>query len=312
MVEIPRLFAGELTPGDFRARISKPNQDASDPNLPRDQVDFDTAWPFAGNIHAVVKEKIIGINASQSPGAANISPRTIYFPALPYVPCVKIFLSAPNGSSITWREDVGPNAPGAGSLTYEAFNDRVVIYSQSGQFRFSNLVCAVVFKIPARDLGIIGNDPHPLARLMMGKRGSDFGLYASRPGVDVRYCDKSQLTFSSDDNFTVINGSKSNAVTGTAETATDNTLTTFSFSYDWKGYNPIVLFFCTFDGSAGLGRNYVLPADREINTWGAGYPASGYINFTSPGVATVSLRRIGKLATIFYSVIVLDHALPTG
>ncbi|MCX5579459.1 hypothetical protein [Kaistia terrae] len=312
MANIPRLFAGQLSPGDFRARISKPDQDASDPNLGREHIDFDTAWPFAGNIHAVVKQRINGINANQTPDAANLSPRTIYFSALPYVPCVKIFLSAPDGSSITWREDVGPNAPGAGSLTYEAFNDRVVIYSQSGQFRFNNLVCAVVFKIPARDLGIVGNDPHPLARMLMGKRGDDYGLYASRPGFDVRTCSKAQMIFSSDDEFTVINGTDSNSVKGTAKTATDNTFTTIHFSYDWKGYIPIVLFFCTFDGSAGLGRNYVLPADREINTWGGAYPASGFITFPSPGVGMVSLRRIGELSTIYYSLIVLDEPLPTG
>jgi hypothetical protein len=308
----PRLFAGQLTPGDYRARISKPGQDASDPNLPRDKLDFDTAWPFAGNIYTVASERIHAITANQTPGAKNLSPRTLYFPALPYVPCVKVLLSNPDGKLIYWREDIGPNAPGTGTLTYEVFNDRVVIYAQSGQFRFDHYVTAVVFKIPARDLGVVGNDPHPLARLMMGKRGSDYGLYASRPGFDVRTCAKSQMTFSSDDNFTVINAtfSPQNSRKGVASSATDNVYTVVPFPYTWKGYYPIMFFFGTFNGAQN-DQIYTLPSDKEVNTWGGAYPMSGFITSPSPGVGEVWIRRWSQNVWGNVSVIVLDRPIPT-
>lgn len=310
MVYNPRLFAGELTPGNFRARISKPGKNAADPNLGREHLDFDSAWPFAGNIHAVVSKRIIGVNASQNPNT--YSPVTLTFPALPYVPCVKIFLSSPDGKSITWREDVGVNAPGAGSLTYEAYNDRVVIYCQSGQFRFNNYLTAVVFKIPARDLGVVGNDPRPLARLMMGKRGSEYGLYASRPGFDVRTCAKSQMTFSSDDNFTVINNTfaPTSSRKGAASSPTDNVTTDINFTYPWKGYYPIIFFFGTFNYSQN-DQIYTLPSDKTVNTWGASYPMSGYVISNSPGVGQVKIRRWGSEAWGNVSIIVLDYPAPS-
>ncbi|MCX5518440.1 hypothetical protein OSH10_08330 [Kaistia defluvii] len=290
--------------------MSKPGFDASDPNLTREKLDFDTAWPFAGNIHAVASERIYSITANQSPGPANLSPRTLYFPALPYVPCVKIFLS--NGSTIYWREDIGPNAPGTGSLTYEAYNDRVVIYAQSGQFRFAHYVCAVVFKIPARDLGMVGNDPHPLARMLIGKRGSDYGLYVSRPGFDVRTCAKAQMAFSSDDDFTVINATfaPSSSRRGVANSPTDNVYTVIRFDYSWKGYYPIIFFFGTFNGAQN-DQVYTLPSDKEVNTWGFSYPMSGFITSPSPGAGEVWIRRWGSEAWGNVSIIVLDVPAPS-
>lgn len=308
----PRLFAGALSPGDYRARVSKPGYNASDPNLTRDKLDFDTAWPFAGNIHAVASERIQGINASQSPGAANTSPRVLTFPALPYVPCVKVFLSNPDGSLIYWREDIGPNAPGAGSLTYEVTNDRVVVYAQSGQFRFNHYVCAVVFKIPARDIGIVGNDPHPLPRMMMGKRGSDYGLYVSRPGFNVETCSKAQMTFSSDDDFTVINATFSPASSrkGAADSPTDNVTTDINFTYTWKGYYPIIFFFGTFNGAQN-DQIYTLPSDKEVNTYGNAYPMSGFVYSPSPGAGRASIRRWGNATWGNCSIIVIDRPVPT-
>jgi hypothetical protein len=304
----PRLFAGELSPGDFRARISKPGQDASDPDLPRDQVDFDTAWPFAGNIHAVVSVRTVQVLANQSP--VTLSPQTLSFPALPYVPVVKVFASNYAGTSIIWLTPISSLVQvGPGGYSYEAFADEVKIYWR-GDMRGGVYLTAVVFKIPARDIGIVGDDPHPLARLMMGKRGTDYGLYASRPGFDVRTCSKAQMIFSSDDTYQNVNSTISSSVQGTAETPTDNTQTTFNFSFTWRGYIPIVFFFCTFDGTAGIGRTYTLPADKEINTFGASFPAWGNIDFPSNGVGRAVLRRIGQLARIYYSIIVLDVPLP--
>lgn len=314
MVDIPRLFAGELTPGDFRARISKPDRDASDPNLGREHLDFDTAWPFAGNIHFLARERIYPINANQNAGSGNTSPRTLYFPALPYVPCVKIFLSAPDGTLIYWRNPEGEGGlkGGPGSLTYEAYSDRVVIYAAAGEFRTGVYVCALVFKIPARDLGIVGNDPRPLARLMMGKRGSEYGLYASRPGFDVRTCAKSQMTFSSDDDFTVINKtfSPTSSQKGAASSPTDNVTTDINFTYTWKGYYPIIFFFGTFNTSLS-DQVYTLPSDKKVNTWGGAYPMSGYVRSVSPGAGQVQIRRWGSEAWGNVSIIVFDRALPT-
>jgi hypothetical protein len=187
-----------------------------------------------------------------------------------------------------------------------------VIYSQSGQFRFNNFVTAVVFKIPARDIGIVGNDPRPLARLMMGKRGSDYGLYASRPGFDVRTCAKSQMTFSSDDDFTVINATLSpqNSRKGAATSVTDNVTTDINFNYVWKGYYPIIFFFGTFNG----GQNdqiYTLPSDKEVNTWGGAYPMSGYVVSLSQGVGQVKIRRWSNQVWGNVSIIVLDKPVPT-
>lgn len=303
----PRLFAGELAPGDFRARISKPGHDASDPNLPRDQVDFDTAWPFAGNIHAVVSLRTVQVLANQNP--VTLSPQTLSFPALPYVPAVKCFLSNYTGTQITFLEPISTSTvAGPGGLSYEAFPDQVKVY-WNGQMRFAHYLVVVVFKIPARDIGVVGNDPHPLARMMMGKRGSDYGLYASRPGFDVRTCSKAQMIFSSDDTFTVVNSTISSSVQGTAESPTDNGYTPINFTYAWKGYNPILFFFCTFRRTNGYS-TYTLPADKEINTYGTAYPLYGYITFTSPGVGQVQLRRLGNQARIYYSIIVLDIPLP--
>ncbi|MCX5570625.1 hypothetical protein [Kaistia nematophila] len=312
MVATPRLFAGQLSPGDWRARVSKPGFDASDPSLTRDRLDFDTAWPFAGNIHAVASRRIIGINASQSPGPDNSSPLQIFFPALPYVPCVKVFLSSPDGSTIWWREDIGPLAPGAGSLTYEAYNDRVVIYSQSGQFRFNHYLCAIVFKIPARDLDIVGDDPHPLARMMMGKRGNEYGLYVSRPGFDVETCSKAQMVFSSDDDFSVINKTYAPASSrkGAADSPTDNVYTDIDFTYEWKGYYPIIFFFGTFNGAQN-DQIYTLPSDKEVNTYGSAYPMSGYVITNSPGVAQAKIRRWGNGVWGNVSIIVIDKPVPT-
>lgn len=308
MVYTPRLFAGQLSPGDFRARISKPGQDASDPNLPRDQLDFDTAWPFAGNIHAVVSVRTVQVLANQNP--VTLSPQTLNFPTLPYVPVVKVFASNYAGTSIIWLSPVSTSTvPGPGGYSYEAFTDHVKIY-WPGQMRGGVYITAVVFKIPARDIGIVGGDPHPLARMMMGKRGPDYGLYASRPGFDVRTCAKSQMTFSSDDTYVTVNSTISSSVQGTAESPTDNTQTNINFSYTWRGYVPIIFFFCTYDGTAGLGRAYVLPADKEINTLGPAYPSWGEIIFPSNGTGRVQLRRIGVNARIYYSIIVLDIPLP--
>jgi hypothetical protein len=305
----PRLFAGELAPGDFRARISKPGQDASDPNLPRDQVDLDTAWPFAGNIHFVAKFRTVQVLANQNP--VTLSPQTIVFPALPYVPVVKCFLCNSTGTQIIWLNPVSTNVvAGPGTITWETFADHVKVY-WPGQMRFGYWIVAVVFKIPARDIGIVGGDPHPLARMMMGRRGSEYGLYASRPGFDVRWCAKSQMIFSSDDEMTVVNDTFSppDGVPGTAGTPTDNTQTVVNFSYDWKGYNPIIFFFCTFRRTGGYS-TYTLPPDKEINTFGPAYPAWGEILFGSPGNAQVRLRRIGSLAHIYISLIVIDEPLP--
>lgn len=304
----PRLFAGALTPGNWRARISKPGRDASNPSLPRDQLDFDTAWPFAGNIHAVVSRRTVQVLANQSP--VTLSPQTLNFPALPYVPAVKVFASTYAGDVITWLSPVGNSVQrGPGGYTYEAFTNNVKIY-WPGDVRGGTYLVAVIFKIPARDIGIVGTDPRPLARMMMGKRGSDYGLYASRPGFDVRTCAKSQMIFSSDDTYVNVNATISGSVQGTASTPTDNTTTTINFNYTWRGYNPIIFFFCTFDGVSNVGRTYVLPADKEINTFGGAYPAYGEIVFTSPGVGQVRLRRIGSEGRIYYSIIVLDIPLP--
>jgi hypothetical protein len=308
MARNPRLFAGQLSPGDWRARISKPGQDASDPDLPNDQVDFDTAWPFAGNIHAVVSVRTVQVLANQNP--VTLSPQTLSFLALPYVPVVKLLLSNYAGTQIIWLQPVSSSTvAGPGSLSYEAFADHVKVY-WPGEMRFGYYLTAVVFKIPARDIGIVGDDPHPIARMMMGRRGSEYGLYASRPGFDVRWCAKSQMIFSSDDTFVEVGATVSASVQGTAETPTDNTQTNINFSYTWRGYIPIIFFFCTYDGTAGLGRTYVLPADKEINTLGPAYPSWGDIIFPSNGAGRVQLRRVGVNARIYYSIIVLDIPLP--
>ncbi|MFI5409146.1 hypothetical protein [Kaistia sp. UC242_56] len=310
MVATRRLFAGALTPGDYRARISKPGFDASDPNLGRENIDLDTAWPFAGNIHAVASYRSQQVAANQNPTTPH--PVTINFPALPFVPCVKIFISGTNGQVINWRIDVGPNAPGAGSLTYEAFNNRVVVYAQSGQFRGGYYITAVVFKIPARDLGIIGNDPHPLARMMMGKRGSDYGLYVSRPGFDVRTCSKAQMAFSSDDTYAVVNATYAPASSrkGVADSPTANVYTVLNFTYTWKGYYPIIFFFGTFNAAAN-DQLYTLPSDKEVNTYGGAYPMSGFITSPSPGAGEVWIRRWGNEAWGNVSIIVLDVPAPS-
>lgn len=310
MVATRRLFAGALSPGDYRARVSKPGFDASDPNLTRDKLDFDTAWPFAGNIHALASYRSIGVLANQSPKTPH--PLTITFPALPYVPCVKILLSNTDGSLIYWREDIGTNAPGAGSLTYEAYNDRVVIYAQSGQFRFDRYISVIVFKIPARDLNIVGNDPHPLPRMMMGKRGADYGLYVSRPGFNVETCSKAQMAFSSDDDFTVINATFSPASSrkGAADSPTANVTTDVNFTYVWKGYYPIIFFFGTFNGAQN-DQIYTLPSDKEVNTYGAAYPMSGFVYSPSPGAGRASIRRWGNATWGNVSIIVIDRPMPS-
>jgi hypothetical protein len=305
MARTPRLFAGQLTPGDFRARISKPGQDASDPDLPRDQLDFDTAWPFAGNIHKVCKLRSYPRNVSQETVIDN--PTRLDFPELPYVPVVKCFLSGPDGSWCYWRHEQSNYS--TGTISWEVRKDHVLFYSQ-GPIRQGAWLVAVVFKIPARDIGIVGGAPHPLARMMMGRRGSEYGLYASRPGFDVRTCEKDQMTFSSDDKFTTENNTITGSVEGRADSPTDNFFTPIDFTYEWKGYYPIILFFCTLN-LTGTNQTYILPSDKQINTMGGAYPAWGTINHLSPGVGQVQMWRLKKGYRIYWSIIVLDEPVPT-
>lgn len=301
----PRLFAGQLSPGDWRARVSKPGFDASDPLLARDKLDFDTAWPFAGNIHAVISYR--PPNPPSGSGFETVpNPKTLFFPELPYVPCVKCFLLNRNANGyLYWIE------PTLRTVTYQAYKDRLDLYT-IGTNNIGVIMVAVVFKIPARDIDALGTDPHPLARLMMGKRGADYGLYASRPGFDVRTCSKAQMSFSSDDTFTVINNTFSPASSqkGVADTPTDNVFTEINFTYTWKGYFPIVFFFATFNTTLN-DQIYTLPTDKVVNTWGGSYPMDGSIALTSSGTGKISIRRWGKEAWGNVSIIVIDYPLPT-
>jgi hypothetical protein len=305
MARNPRLFMGQISPGDWRARISKFGQDASDPNLPNSQLDFDTAWPFAGNIHFVAKHRSEARNVSQ--GTVIPNPMRFDFPELPYVPVVKCFLSGPDGSWSYWRHEQSNYS--TGTISWEARRDHVLFYSQ-GPIRQAAWMVVVVFKIPSRDLNIIGDDPHPLARLMMGKRGSEYGLYASRPGFDVRTCSKAQMTFSSDDTFINVNATITGGKQGAADSPTSNNFTAIDFSYTWKGYYPIILFFCTMALTGG-NQTYALPSDKQVNTYGGAYPAWGTIQTLSPGVGQAQLYRIGNLFHMYYSIIVLDYPVPT-
>lgn len=239
------------------------------------------------------------------------NPFEFTFPALPYVPCVKCFLVNPvafpqASTDISWVQQY------VQTITYECFKDRLKFYTL-GSNTYDTLMVVVVFKIPARDIDVVGNDPYPLARMLMGKRGNDFGLYSSRPGFDVRTCSKAQMAFSSDDTFITINGTLSNWIKGVATSPTDNVYTEIGFNYPWKGYKPIALFFCTISQTANNENQiYHLPSDRVVNTWGSGYPADGYVRFRDdqPGVGRVYLRRIGNNFWLNYSIIILDHPLP--
>lgn len=307
MTLTPRLFAGALSPGDYRARVSKPGFDASDPNLTRDKLDFDTAWPFAGNIHAVVSVRSYSRNVSQPTVIPN--PQRINFPALPYVPVIKCFASRPAGDQILWCYQ-GTNVT-MGTITWEAYKDHVDFYT-SGEVRIDCYMVVVVFKIPARDLDILGNDPHPLPRMMMGKRGTDYGLYVSRPGFNVETCSKAQMIFSSDDTFSVVNKTFAPASSrkGAADSPTANVTTNIDFTYEWKGYYPIIFFFGTFNGAQN-DQIYTLPSDKVVNTYGAAYPMWATIISLSPGVGQVQIRRWGNEVWGNVSIIVLDHPVPT-
>jgi hypothetical protein len=75
-------------------------------------------------------------------------------------------------------------------------------------------------------------------------------------------------------------------------------------------YYPIILFFCTLN-LTGTNQTYILPSDKQINTYGGAYPAWGMIMTLSPSVGQAQLYRICSEFTMHWSVIVLDHPVPT-
>lgn len=268
MAPVNRLFVGQLTPGDFRARISKAGHNADDPTLSRDKLQMDSAWPFAGNIHKVM---VI------TPGLSGqiSSPRTAIFPELPYVPMVLV-LKGHQNSNYSDRRLIayGPVGPSHDQqISHRAYTDRVVVTFPDGPYgvipqspglpRFNDgYLIVIVFKIPARLLST-PTEPKPLPRMVIGKRGVNFGLYVSRPGINVETCSPDWMTFNSDDAPVEVSTTQTGNRLGASSSIGDGVTTDINVSFVWKVYFPIVLMFVTKALNAS-NQWYYLPTYKRI------------------------------------------------
>lgn len=304
MTDVTRLFAGELTPGDWRARISREGVDAADPYIPRSDLYFDSAWPFAGNIHAVV----------YADGQFD-SPKILNFPELPFVPVVFVRAVSKSGTDVGLITFYNDNFSTLYPIVYNDHVDVQFVDSINGPTGngesgiTSNLaLMAVIFRIPARPEIAIGEDPAPRARMLIGKRGTSFGLYSSRPGYDVRTCPDSVLAFNSDAIPITVNATIEGQAQGGSSSPTDNNGNDIDIHYTYKGYKPLILLFLTVQSDNDW---YQLPFDKPVA------PSWGYVNgrvvaLSSPdlGTATIHLVGISTSVNFRYSVIVLDLPLP--
>lgn len=303
MGPVNRLFMGQLTPGDFRARISKDGHNADDPALSRDNLQMDSAWPFAGNLHKV---------AILTPGlsATVNSPGTVYFPELAYVPMIQVLkgqITDLNNERWIFYGPVGTNFDQ--QISFSAYADRVVI-DFDGPYRPGRpfYLVVLVYKIPARLLAAVSS-PRPLPRMMIGKRGANYGLYVSRPGENVITCAPEMLTFNSDDAPAEVSTTQSGTLMGTSSTVGDGALTRINVNYVWKGYFPIVLMFVTKALNAS-NQWYYLPTDKPISTNSYGENVRGIIAIRNNGTIELPLRYVSTATRIYWSCIVIDYPLP--
>lgn len=307
-----RLFIGELSPGDYRARISQPGYDASNPSLPRERLQFDTSWPFAGNIHAII--------AVPGGPSAPPSPNTVMFPALPFVPAVQVVVASQNTLTTDFNRRrielgrvYGVNGPSS-PIRWTAYSNRVVItrdkpliYNQPAQI---SCFLIIVWRVPAR---LLSNEGVGTARMLIGKRGASYGIYSSRSGEDVRTCQASMLTFSSDDVPLQIKATVFGERLGQQDNANTTTATVLELFYPDVGYAPLVLAFMSVADKNGSNL-YMLPWDRlqrmnsEWNWVSGGYnPAA---TFTHLGVGHVSEERSIRFSIIVFAI-PFDDVVPT-
>jgi hypothetical protein len=255
-----RMFVGDLGGGDYRARISKEGFDAADPDLPGENLLFDSSWPFVGKIH-VAGFLRYSVDANYPTGME------VSFPELPYIPAV----FAADYSKLSGTQGGRPAIMMGDSSRWRSsvvvHNDRLVVdANDTGSGIGGGGLYYVVFRHPLVDVDTSEQVSPPVPRMLIGKRGADYGFYTSRPGYDVETCSDLQMLFSTDDppDCDVYIGYRweSDDYGGLPDTLEETT------AYTSQGFTPAIIGMGAVDGNETL----VLPLWRMNESSGSGGP----------------------------------------
>jgi len=279
-----RLFVGKLgaTP---RIRISKPGYDAANPATPNIGLQFDSAWPFSGGIHAM------GYSASS----------TVSFPALPYIPFVYVIPGLRNNFILGGASDNGTSL----TVTPSSISYNGIIHAAHARFTY------YVFRAPAYDTSVAGRVAAPCPRMLIGKRGAELGAYISRPNYDVRTCAAGHLLFSTD----VLNSGVYKIVSGAVRTVLQpGGMTAYvvaKVAIPSQGFIPMI--FPLISGR--ITNTFWLPQNGEAVSGLVGSPVYGlsYVSIEVQVAAnriTLTLTHAAPVQTFYYNFIVFNQPAP--